>query len=750
MAGCSNDFIPNGITEGTEAPTGECVQDYFNSEVSSILATCVSCHSEKGSAKGTDLVFKEPLANAKAENFTILKEYIEKTGDRVVKKGSNEEAHNGGTQLTGNSKTTMQLFVNYINGTQECSLVTNKSSIVNSQVNLMTPEATLRSAAFKLSGGAPSESDLKSVKNISDIKPILEKYMKTENFSIWLRESFNDFLLTDFYLTSENAEDLLNSEDFPNRHWYMPLNGVAERTTRDNTNFAIAREPINLMVYVVENNRPYTEILTANYVLVNPYSAKVYNAEIDGFTFDENDFNLSEEAMEVKYPVDDLREVTLPNIPHAGLLTTIAYLNRFPSTPTNLDRHRSAKVQLFFLDTDILGLANRPINSTEVVSDSATWTNPNCTICHNVMEPISSTFKNWDEEGRYITGFRGDAVQVPGLSIEKRAPVDASDHLLQWLSQEITKDDRFAVSAVKTFLKALTGRDALKEPEADADDYLTKLQAYNFENKVITAIKDKFIATNYNAKTVIKEIIMSSLFRATGFVEGVNNDILSSQLGQAHLITPEALNRKIYDVMGYYWSSRRYDTQQNDNNDTRRQRLLNEFKTLYGGMNSDSIPTRVSELNGIMANIQTRMAIQMGCFPTTRDFFKPKSERKLFPYVTHKQKPLDDYTIGEIKKNIQYLHYHVLGEKVALEDAEIESTYNLFYDTYSAGRAAVLSGDEEENLIRECQMNYDLNESDIDTSRRLRKDEYYVIRSWSAVITYLLSDFKFVYENSAK
>ncbi len=749
--GCSSDFIPNGIPDGADAPSGECVQDYFNSEVSSVLTTCVSCHSDKGSAKGTNLVFKEPIASSKNENFAILKTYIEAEGDKVVTKGANEEAHNGGTQLSGNSKVAMQLFVNYVNGKQECSSASVKSSIATSQVHVLSAEATLRSAAFKLTGNAPTEVELASVKSIDDLDPILYDYMETEGFKSWLKESFNDFLLTDFYLDRrENAEDLLNDEDFPSRRWYTDLESISESTIRANTNYAIAREPINLMLHVIENNRPYSEILTADYVLVNPYSARVYDADINGFTFDVGDFNLTEEAMEAKYDREALREVKLPNIPHAGLLSTIAFLNRFPSTPTNLDRHRSAKVQLFFLDTDILGLANRPINSSEVVSDSATWTNPNCTICHNIMEPIASTFKNWDEEGRYIAGFRGDAVQVPGMSIEKRAPNDASEHLLQWLAGEITKDDRFAVSSVKMFLKALTGRDAMKEPEADADDYLTKLQAYNFENKFITFTKEKFIASNYNAKMIIKEIIKSPLYRATGFDNGVDNAILSSHLGQAHLITPEALNRKIYSVMGYYWSSRRYDTNQNENNNSSDHRLLDEFKTLYGGMDSVNITSRKDDLNGIMANIQTRMALQMGCFPTTRDFYFAPDKRKLFPYVTKDLKPLDAYSIEKIKKNIQYLHSHILGESLPIDDPEIEATYKLFLDTYTDGRVAVLSGDESEYLLNECRLDVAPDESALEPSKQIRKDEYYVIRSWSAVITYLLSDFKFVYENNVE
>ncbi len=764
-SGCGSD-IEEGEASKTSTLDLSCAEDYFDASISSVLGSCVSCHSSEGVAKSTRLVFKEPLNNNKDENYKILKSFIDKTDTLIIDKGTNTVSHGGGEQLTGSSIIKIETFTDYLKGRKVCVADPDVGSIKASSISLMSPEQTLRSASFKLQGQAPSSSEVTKVSSIEAIDAVLDAYMESDVFYEWLYQNFNDMLLTDFYTPGRDGENLLSKTDFPNKAWYDNYRGDGDNQFNNderyrmyrNVNYAIASEPVNLMVHVVKEGRPFSEILTADYILVNPYSAKTYGLDIDGFTFDLGDLNMTVDQFEAKYDKTELREVKLPGIPHAGVLTTITYLNRIPSTNTNLDRARSAKTQLYFFDTDILGLSNRPINSVDVIGNSATWTNPNCTVCHNVMEPISSTFSNWNNEGRYMPGWRIDLApysQEPGLSIDHKAPSSSANNLLQWMTKEMVKDDRFAMASVKMFVKAILGREALKKPETDALNYDEALQAYNYENEILQDIKSKFVADNMNAKVIIKEIIKSPLFRASGLDN--SNEILSKNLGLAHLITPEELDRKIYDVMGYYWSYSRYPSNQDVNEEKNRHRLLREdnYKTLYGGINSKSITQRTTELNGIMANVQLRMAIQMGCFPTTRDFYFDLKDRKLFPYVTETQEPITDGSISDIKKNIQYLHEHILGEKLSINDSEIEATYKLFFDTYTEGKARVDNGEEARNLLYECSVYYNPEtferlSDEGDAQDEIYNDDTYVIRSWSAVITYLLSDFKFVYENSAE
>ena len=763
VGGSDGDNNNGNGSDGGVLAKRTCAKSYYDSTASSLLNNCVSCHSSGGQAESTGFVLNAPLSSNKDANFNVLYDYVVANGNKIVLKGQKKVAHGGGVQLSSSQAVIMQNFVDYANGAQVCKVVDTGSAIDVGSISLLSPANTLRSASFKLQGKAPSEAELNSVSSIDDIDSYLDKYMESDVFYEWLAQSFNDFLLTDFYMPGRNAEDLLNRDDFSERRWYDRLrdNGdISNNMRRDiyeSINIAIAREPINLVMHVIKENRPFSEILTADYLLVNPYSARTYGVHIPGFTVEDEDTNTTSELLQENFKVDDLREVKLDGIPHAGLLTTITYLNRFPSTDTNLDRHRSAKTQLFFFDTDILALASRPIDAVDVIGNSATWTNPNCTVCHNVMEPISSAFSNWDNSGRYRPQWRIDLApysREPGISIDHKAPKSAENNLLQWLAGEMVKDDHFARASVKIFYKALFGYEPLKKPADDDANYGEALQAYNFEQGILESIKDKFIASGMNAKVVIKALIKSPLYRASGL--GVENSVLSKNLGQGHLISPEELNRKIYDTMGYYWNRYIYSSY-SDNNNTSNHRLLNsnEYRTLYGGINSGSISKRVDELNGVMANIQLRMALQMSCFPVSRDFYFDLKDRKLFPYVTSTTEPILDGAIADIKKNIQYLHKHILNEDLAINDPEIEATYKLFYETYLEGKAGIDAGDVSGDLLGECQLHNDpvTFESLYSTgraSKRVYQDPNYVIRSWSAVIAYLLSDFKFVYEQSAE
>jgi len=748
----------------TAIDNSACSQEFFNQNISNILTNCISCHAKDGIAKGTKLIFTSPLADNMQSNFNSLKSYIMQTDDKVVQKASKKIAHAGGVQLTGADIITMQNFVNYVKERQSCVKVENKATAVNSEsISLLSFKDTLPSASFKLTSSIPSQSDLDKVSSSESLDIVLDKYMKSEYFYTWLHQIFNDFLLTDFYAPYRMAEDLLNREDFPNVRWYddanlRGVNGFDDTERREiyqNVNYAIAREATQLMIHVIKEERPFSQILTADYVLVNPYSARSYGIDIDGFTFKDSDANLSIDEINSKYPKNSFREAKIPHakgengfLPSAGILTTITYLNRFPSTNTNLDRHRSSKTQLFFLDTNILELATRPITSADNIDDTATWTNESCTVCHNVMEPIASSFKNFDNRGRYIPKFRKSAVQAPGISILKKTPTSENKHLLQWLSKEMVKDDKFAMASVKLFAKALLGRDPLKKPSLDHIDYTKALQAYNYENNILTQIKDKFKSSNMNAKVIIKELIKSPLFRANAI--NIDNKILAKNIGQAKLISPEELNIKIKKLLGIYWTGYRTESYKR-NNESRRHKLLQEdYRLLYGGINSNSVTKRNTQLNGVMANFQLRMATELSKVATSVDFSLEPSKRYLFPKVDKFTEPDTSDNITKIKQNIQYLHSHLLAENLAIDDAEIDATYKLFYDTYIEGKQSIKNQEESAYINGSWDIKNNLNTGvyEKDRSKHISEDRYYTMRSWAVVIAYMLSDFKFLYENS--
>ena len=215
--------------------------------------------------------------------------------------------------------------------------------------------------------------------------------MQEEAFYERLKESWNDLFLTDRYVPGSRAIDLLDGTDYPSRTWYQPPEGTEGvdqnevNRLRSLANRAVAREALELVAHVVREGRPFTEILTADYRMVNPFSAKTYGL---GLAFaDSNDST-------------EWKEAKVQGMEHAGVLTSHMFLNRFPTTDTNRNRNRARMAFKFFLATDILQLAERPVDSTNIEGHNPTMNNPECTVCHEPMDPVAGAFMNWDSRGR--------------------------------------------------------------------------------------------------------------------------------------------------------------------------------------------------------------------------------------------------------------------------------------------------------------------------------------------------------------
>src|SRR5690606_31681849 len=137
----------------------------------------------------------------------------------------------------------------------------------------------------------------------------------------------NDRIHTDAYLAEETAVETVDQETFPNAFWYLQLPAEEIGQAKNRTNDAIAREPLEIVINVVKSDRPFTDIVLADYTMVNPYSARSYGLDLAMFA-DPNDPN-------------EWVEHDFEDIPQAGILTTSVFLNRYPTTPTNRNRHRS-------------------------------------------------------------------------------------------------------------------------------------------------------------------------------------------------------------------------------------------------------------------------------------------------------------------------------------------------------------------------------------------------------------------------
>lgn len=732
-----------------EGDSGECVDDrtYFQQEVWSFVGTeCFACHSIGGDAQSTKFVLQPQTQQGWQEaNMSIMRDVagFEKEGVSILlSKPSETIAHEGGKiiEQDGAEYAALEEMIKRFDAPVTCGDSTKTESHFDGVV-LLSPEETLRKATVNLAGRLPTAAEEFRVatggEQALDVE--LDRIMLEDPFFDRVEQIFNDMFLVERYLGRNNAVDLLDLDYYPSADWYQDDDGrdfSGENQeflegARMYTNNSVAREPLKLASYLVRNNRPFTEIVTADYMLVNPYSARAYG--ITGLQWED--------------PLDpnEWQEGKIPGHVHAGVLTSPMWLNRFPTTDTNRNRHRARMVYWFFLATDVLKLAERPIDPSAINDFNPTVNNPNCNSCHAVIDPIAGTMQNWDAAGNYQPPEDGWFPEMfpPGYG-ETRLNYDDRLSAIRFLVDNIADDKRFATSMVHHVFRGVTGSDPIFFPTDSSDpNYETKLLQYEIQDRYFEGIAQKFIDTGYNLKTVFKEVVKSPYFRAKGHEEADASKLSEvAELGTGRLLTPELLDKKILAVTGQRWDDRDGDSYLLDEN---------EYMILYGGIDSDDVTVRITEPNGIMSGIQYRMANDMSCRTVARDFTQPPEKRRYFPFTEVGFVPKDDNGFAvaaadaAIKKNIQYLHWHILGERLEDGHPELDRTYNLFVETWEEGSAKVVS-EEVSGSLGSCAATTDIYGNDLSEEERLERDENYAVRSWMAVVTYLLADYNFLYE----
>ena len=697
-----------------------------------LAPNCQNCHTATGGgnfhmnanpAAIDPALLQEDFQSFRAASLQLAST-VNGLESEMLAKPTGRVSHSGGIRLTDPSAGYDQLE----------GLVSQVVNCVGDTVDptgleVGTYYTRLRRATLALAGRLPTsgeEANVNASVNEADFDlrftAILDNIMQADpGFYGRLKEIFNDLLLTDKYAQRNNRpRDNFDLANFAGEMFFDDLGDTEQR----NANYGMARAPLELIADVVRNDRPFTDILTANYVMVNPYSAEIMNVNpAAGFRFGSTN-NVA------NHDPDDFRRVMANQdangnvIPHSGILTTTAFLARYPTTRTNVNRHRAGIVLGYFMGVDVDSLANRAdLDLDNIVSSNPTYDNParglgdpQCIVCHNTIDPIAGLFKNWSDNGAY----RGDAfwwgpidrgnndarMLDPGLT-PKPSPgtqtniLPASRDLdaVRWLGEYVVQQEAFMDSVRQHLFRAYTGQ-ALPVGTPDADMIRTSFS----------------IANGANLKELIKAIIKSSYFRAIN-LDPSRDPNNYGDVGMGHLVIPEQLQRKIQAVLnGYDWRG------PNTNRGLTDQTTYNLF---YGGIDSNEIVTRTTQPTALMIAIQERIANQAACQNVALDFNRPQASRVLFPNVTINDVPDNGAGTAAIRSNIQHLHKHLLGEEIANNDPEIDRAYQLFIAVRNEGNTG---------LSNACR------------NGGITSDASRTVRPWMAVVSYMLSDYKFLFE----
>lgn len=707
---------------------------------------CVQCHAPGGIAAEANAALKllpatyPGFLEANYENVTQVAKMSFDGKPVILQKPIGGLSHGGGAPLSDGSPeyTILKNFVASVGEPEQCM---DSGSAVNAAgLQLLDAQGTFRKAALQLGDRLPTDAERARLEQEGDaaLSPLLEELMKENGFVDRVVELYNDRLLTDRYANYGSAIGLLNREDYPGANGY---DAMAE-DLRQRANLGVAREPLYIIARVVREDLPFSEILTANYTVVNDGSAQIYGVNAT--------FKNAADAREWQTgQVSMLRDGAATPIPHAGVLTTPAFLNRFPTTPTNRNRHRARKVYEFFLATDILKAADRPLDPLASTNfNNPTRDDAQCNVCHRQIDPIAGAFMKWDdndqERYRPMKEWHQEMV-APGFGGETM-PTAEFGRAQQWLAERIVADPRFVLSTVHTVFRAITGQEPLDYPlDATAGDYPAQLAAWLEQDATFQSIGQRFVDDGTRFKTVVRELVLSPYFRAQNLDTEPTAERAAElvAVGTGRLSAPERLSAKIEAATGVPWSRGAQN----------RPWLLDSYRVLYGGIDSDSVTARLSQPNGIIASVAERMANEVACAATAYDFSRPMAERKLFPGVQVGDVPQTAVgatvpeSVDRIRATLQYLHERLLGEKLARDSAEIDRSYQLFLDTWRELSGSATAMDRNHNLTWTCRARVNPKTgAELPAGEVIDRDENYTIRSWMAVVSYLLSDYRFLYE----
>jgi hypothetical protein len=793
-AGCGEETAKD--RESASACTS--TREYFTTQIyGKALQPCIACHSPGGVAetKGAKFkIYRETWPDFVSANLDGMRDYakleIEDTPVLLLKP-LGERDHGGGAVIKADSEEYKMLaaFVGELRNGED------KKCDGDGQlgVQLIGNKATARKAAITLAGRYPTDEELASVATDKGLHDFVLKLTNEELFYDRLREIWNDALLTERGVdanveTAYNNAPWLHNDDYPQ---YSP-------DVRNWTSASVTEEPMRYVEFVVRNNLPFSDVVNGNYVVANPFVAKMYGLPHDAPLIPESflDWRRIDFSPVQNRQVDGAMKTT--GMPVAGVLSTPAFLNRWETTPTNRGRKRARIVLKNFLATDIFKFATRPVDSTALTSvQNPTLNSPMCSVCHSVIDPIAGGFRGFRENNNLLRfdaddGWH-DEMLPPGINGVDMPP-QSYGNALMWLGAQLPKDRRFGISVAQIMYRGIVGDDPVSFPQdKTAVDYEDRVRAYNIQNDWFVKIGDAFAAgvqaatpPKYDLRELVVAIVDSPYFRADSGDSG--KDGLHDGLGQGRLLTPEMLGRKYRATTGLYF----FANEAAAKNERRakdgylKSDLIDDrdWRLVYGGIDSGDVTKRTDTMSPIMIATSQYTGAIVACRATSYDFTKPIGERRLFKTVemtttpftrANKDQPLVAVPDAEqkIRETIVHLFFRLLGETVEPASEEVSKVYSLFVDVWrdleqfeisnpnkggtnlTNGRC-VAENDWDKGVRFETRdgrlqpvferLRDRPDKASYEPGMRLDRDENFTIRSWQAVMTYLLTDYRFTHE----
>lgn len=671
---------------------------------------------------------------------------------------------------------------------------------------------TLRRAAIMLASRAPTQQELETVTNgdESTLRSTLRALMSGEGFHRFLTEGTNDRLLVEGVQAPVLNLNLSYWSKVVQKQYEIRKAGLDAGLSKQQYDLnafryyqildeGLKRAAGELVAYIAENDRPYTEVVTADYMMMTPQIAEGLDGSDLKFSNPSNDFEFKPGHIKLFWndtqfiQSDPVFTTVITRLGtkqhawgHAGVLSDLTFLQRYPTTPTNRNRARARWTLLNFLDIDIEKSAQRPTDPAALAdTNNPTMNNPACTACHERMDPVAAAFQDYGLWAIYRINNGADSLDPNYKFPPDRSPTPykqgdlwyrdmrtpgvlgqalASNDTLKEAGALIARDSAFPRASVKFWWPSVMNTDVLQAPAVTTDaDYQARLTAYQAQAAAIEQFAREF-RKDFNLKNLLVEMMMSPWFRAQSTARTDKRGAFAvAAVGTEKLLTPERLHRKINQLTGHSWR----ETTRQLGLGLLNTGLGNTYRTLYGGIDSYNIIRRSREMTPMMSAVMQNVALESACPIVLKEFMLPDASRKLFSGISEQDLPSTSVGAARIMQKLQELFLVLHGRQYSLDSQEISETFALFQQSW---QEKVSANSNNLSANKTCAWNNDLhffdglnapaslltlnasNDAVWDTAAGNSflasglADSTRTKQAWVAVIAYMLSHYDFLYE----
>lgn len=447
----------------------------------------------------------------------------------------------------------------------------------------------------------------------------------------------------------------------------MPPRGPLETADRESLSRALSEEPLRLIERVVLEDRPFTEIVTADTTVLDEVGAVLWR----GHAYDPGGPAIQEVAF------TDGR-------PGAGILSTHGLWVRHPSNGRNDQRARANLIADALLCEDFLGRDVPAVGAIDlsdpVAVSRALERQDECVSCHQSLDPMAATlWTMFPSHNAGLVDVSYDAGCFPPADFCYPLRMYRPDLELAWafyglrspgyygapvddlgdLGQSIADDPRFATCTVRRFWS-----------------YFAQVDAEDVPLEVVSPLRDAFVASGFDAKALAAAVVTHPDFLAleapdSAFADRVVGPLVARPFQLAQAVEDLTGFRWVADVDPFVCGTSPYgcygpaDIAQDD---------IFGYRAMAGGVDGARILRPTHTFTPIRELFAAALAEEAAGYVVREDFARPdRTQRRLLDRAEAANRSAET-----VRPQLAALHGRILGEVVDADDPAVDPTWALF------------------------------------------------------------------------